>query len=123
MFCPCSGLVCRYSVRRYHLTEGHSSPLTQPRTSGVGELLDESLAVLVLARIDCALTSPEARFAKVMAGFCELTDEPTAGQLLHLVILTGLDPLLLFASSEDVFRGLDDLPHWDVHSVTDSDQL
>ncbi len=81
-----------------------------------------SMGVIVAERMEAALEGPDAMGRSFLApSFTR--EEPTAGQLLAFVLVTGLDPRLLLSGVEDVERGLDDLPRFDTYRVAESDEL
>lgn len=71
---------------------------------------------IVNERLHAALRN-EAVWDKAAAAGINLSDEPTAGEVLQFVMATGSDPVLLLCGVEDVLRGLDDLPSFDTHSA------
>lgn len=81
--------------------------------------MNEGLSTLIVERVAECL-SGEMRNAWGRA--CCAT-EPTAGELLRLVVAKDLDPLLLCSSVEDVLRGMDEFPDFNAHSVSDYDEL
>ena len=77
---------------------------------------------IVVERIEAALANPDVR--KRAEGIdLMFLEEPTVGQVLGFLLITGLDPLLLLCGVEDVERGLDDLPRFDSYRVTEGDEL
>ena len=80
-----------------------------------------SMGAIVAERMGAALANPDAVGRTGYISFSG--EEPTAGQVLAFVLLTGLDPRLLLCGVEDVERGLDDLPRFDSYRVTEGDEL
>lgn len=71
---------------------------------------------IVNARLHSALRN-EAVWDKAVAAGVHLSMEPTAGELLRFVTVTGSDPVLLLGRIHDDLGGLDDFPRLDAKGV------